>query len=89
MNSKTVKALNDYALTLPAGQARAKGFGIAQKIKRLKDHSIADALTSGHASADGALREAAYLVDTGCAVHSERKPGFHGTYTFEDGSTLN
>jgi len=85
--TKTIKALQTLAQSTPPSICRAKVYGIAAKIERLSRMTIAEALSHGHSSADGALREASYLVDAGAATQVAR-PGYHGTYNFLDGSTL-
>jgi len=87
MLKNTKLKIEKYAQTLTPGADRAQCLTIANLI--IGNQSIATALKEDHRSADGALRAANLMKDAGCASEEVRKKGCYGTFTFEDGSTLN
>lgn len=85
---KQAKAMTTFALTLPAGSARAQCYTIAN-YKLDGGETIAERLRRDHSSASSALRAAQLMVDAGCASEvKNKKSHLFGTFIFLDGSEL-
>lgn len=84
MPTKTRKAMENYALTIPPCSARAQCYTIANY--ELNDETIAQRIQRDHSDSDSHLRAASLMVEAGCATEKQGKKHCYGVFTFEDGS---
>lgn len=84
MPKATIKAMQEYAQTLPPSTARAQCYAIANLL--LDDESIAERVARGHVNSGHAARAMRLMVDAGCAEEKDKTRNCYGTFIFEDGS---